>query len=281
MTLVYPEFRSWLEIVRVRFPAFVVGFIHEEFVRDYLLSRNIAFKVVEAEFEQDNAWGIPSETEEQFFHAFMAIFHYQLNGNSKRIFPKTHWHIPKCRSIEYSNSDKAKSCGSSVIEIRENGAPDNYSHFQQLSPSNSQSVSGMFGSTHVQMVLCPFRKAVVKGNELFHWRDVVEDKFASDYDELLNKPDNRIQIHNAIRQFLNGSLLPAGLEPKDCFVCFSDDSDEEEEESEETKDYGIPSILKDEFELWFSIQADHGFRNPPQEKDDEEDEFDDEQLKSQ
>jgi hypothetical protein len=236
---------------------------------------------VEAEFETDNHWGIPSEMEEQFFNAFMAMFHYHLNANSKKVFPKTNWQIPKCRSLEYLNGEKAKSCGSSVIDLNENQpCLDSLFNVEEL-PSESQTRTGIFGSNHVQMALCPFRKAVVNGTELFHWRDVVEDKFASDYDELLNKPNNQILIHNAIRQFLNGSLLPAGLEPKDCFICFSDDSDSEEEDAEEANDYGIPSILKEEFELWFSFQADYGFKTISQEKEDDEDEFDDDQLKSQ
>lgn len=281
MALVYPEFRSWLEIVRIRFPAFVVGFIQEEFVRDYLLSRDIVFKVVDAEFEQDNAWGIPSESEEQFFNAFMAMFHYQMNG--RKVCPKTHWQIPKCKSIEYFNNDKSKSCGSSVIDVNENEtSKDDQSTVQQLQVQSELELSrGIFGSNQAQSYLRPFRKAVVNGTELFHWRDIVEDKFGSDYDDLLNKPNNQLLIQNCIRQFLNGSLLPAGLEQKDCFVCFSDDSDSEDEDVDETRDYGIPSILKDEFELWFSIQADYGFRTLNLEKDEEEDEFEDDQLKSQ
>lgn len=274
MILVYPEFRSWLEIVRIRFPAFVVGFIHEEFVRDYLLSKNIAFNVVHAELEKDNAWGVPLETEEQFFNSFIAMFHYNQNG--RKIYPKTHWQIPKCQSIEYLNNDNTKSFGSSMGDIS-GTQPSNNSHVQE---SQGQSQFGIFGSNQAQNLLRPFRKAIVNGTELFHWRDVVEDKFSSEYDDLLNNTSNELIIHNAIRQFLNGSLLPSGLEPANCYVCFSDDSDSDEEDAEEEKDYGIPSILKEEFELWFSTQAENGFTCIilPPEKDDDEDEFEDDQA---
>lgn len=275
MTLVYPEFRSWLEIVRIRFPTFVVGFIHEEFVRDYFLSKNLAFKVVQAEIEKDNAWGVPLETEEQFFNYFIAMFHYHQNG--RKSYPKTHWEIPKCQSIEHFNNEKTKSSGSSVIDNMETQPSIDLCEVEESQP---HSQFGLFGSSQAQNILRPFRKAVINGTELFHWRDVVEDKFAADYDELLNNSSNQVKIQNAIRQFLNGSLLPSGLEPINCYVCFSDDSDSEEEDEKDEKDYGIPSILKEEFELWFSTQADNGFSNLAllPEKDDEDDDFEDDQM---
>ena len=180
MALVYPEFRSWLEIVRIRFPSFIVGFIHEEFVRDYFLSRNIAFKVVQAEIEKDSAWGVPSETEEEFFNSFLSMFHYHQNGGNK-VHPKITWQIPKCLSLDTSN-DKARS-GVEVVEpahldVEKQPLADKNRVPEQFPTLNS----GIFKFTDSQHVMRPFRKAVLNGTELFHWRDIIEDKFVSEFD---------------------------------------------------------------------------------------------------
>ena len=255
----------------------MVGFIHEEFVRDYVLSRNISFQVVDAEFDKDQGWGIPSETEDQFFCSFLSMFHYQKQG--AKINLQTHWEVPKCRSLDNSAVDKSKTDSPSLSNtdsLRDKLSATN--HQNLLFQDTLENGLGIFGSSQVQNSLRPFRKAVVNDSELFHWRDIIEDRFGSEYDDLLNRSDLQLNVHNAIRSFLNRSLLPAGLEPSKCFIYFSDDSDSEEDDSDAQQDYGIPSILKDEFELWFMTQAENAFAPSSFEERDIEDEDIDDEL---
>ena len=204
--------------------------MHEEFVRDYILRKNERVEMVNAEIEEDRAWGIFLDQEQNFYDAFIDHFHYQERVDRKR-FPEP---IRGLRFMDLSAGVDAEELSGVTF------------HDTAQEPEAE--------------ALPPIRSVNVKGTDLYHWRDIIEARFGTEYDDLLESEVLISRMVTGMSRFLERSLLPSGLETNECRIAFDDAQ----------KEHGIPWTLKEEFENWFDRHASSDFREFDDSLDSEE-----------
>lgn len=95
----------------------------------------------------------------------------------------------------------------------------------------------------------PFKREiqhiVVDGAYFFKWSEVIEARYGTEYQALVTSFDLSPRIQLGIIAFLDKSLAATGFSTEDCLVTFTDGE----------KTYGIPWMIKDEFEDWFARNA--------------------------